>query len=475
LTRIDTTADDSPPRWRRYGLRFVWLLLFVVLVAGGRAWFLSSQNSSALKKAIDATTAADPRWRIEDIVSDWPVVADEENSALVVVAGNNLIDQSKKSIPNADESDEPPPANCLMNDTQLKRLAADLAPYQRAIAEYRKIASLPAGSFPMVGLPDVTLFLTRATPYRQPSIALRYDLSDRLNAGDDAAATIALKAALNVPRSIGDEAFAVTVVVRNATVRTAIDGIERWLGMSEPSEADLDVVQRMLDREIGEPLLVRFARAERASAFFQTNHVLATIPTPTNPWDAAQQAFGMVFTAPGFIAEQLTAILTHMNAFVAIAQLPDHQMHGPIKQWQTTANKAPVLMKLMVPAVVKVAESIQKTRARAQCALVGVAAERFRKQHGHWPTSLDELVSTKLLSVIPIDPFDGQPLHWKIVSDGRVIYPICNDKSIDAPGTDRTSRNDRTDIVFHLFDADKRRQPPKPPKAKAPAAAEPAG
>jgi hypothetical protein len=462
-----STVDDSPPRWRRYTWRFLWLLLFLAMVAGGRAWYLYSRSNSALQKAIDATAAADPRWRIEDIIADWPAIPDDKNSALVVLAGNQLIDQSKKTLPNDDEDNEPPPPNCQMNEAQLKRLAADLAPYEKAVVEYRKIASLPSGTYPMAGVPTTSSLLFRSSPIRESSMALRNDLWHRLIANDDLGAAIALKAAINVPCSLGDEAFAITVMVRGATLRIAIDCLERWLGMSQPSDAVLAEVQQMLEREAADPIMLRCARAERAFAFFTTGDIPATMPKPTNPWEAIQRTFEMTFTAPGFIAEQQTAILTHMNAFVAVTQSPQGKFHTQLLLWQTAANNSPVLMKLIVPAVMKTVEAIQKAKARTQCAIVAIAAERFRRQHGQWPTTLDELVKAKLISAVPIDPFDCQPLQWKIVPEGRVIYPIGNDKLGDSLGPVTSAKNDRMTIEFRLYDPDKRRLPPRPPKSKS--------
>jgi hypothetical protein len=71
----------------------------------------------------------------------------------------------------------------------------------------------------------------------------------------------------------------------------------------------------------------------------------------------------------------------------------------------------------------------------------------------------------RLLAKVPADPYDGKPLRYRRLKDGVVIYCIGPDGKDDG-GT--FERDDfwaaSTDVGLRLWDVDKRRQPPEPPK-----------
>ncbi len=67
---------------------------------------------------------------------------------------------------------------------------------------------------------------------------------------------------------------------------------------------------------------------------------------------------------------------------------------------------------------------------RRDATLTVIALELFHRRHDRWPTTLDELVPALLLAV-PLDRFDGQPLHY-VVREGRpVLYSLGADLDDD--------------------------------------------
>ena len=61
------------------------------------------------------------------------------------------------------------------------------------------------------------------------------------------------------------------------------------------------------------------------------------------------------------------------------------------------------------------------------CYLVAVAVERYRVLHrGDWPKTLDAL-TPELLKQVPFDAADGQPLRYRLLPDGVVIYSLYPD------------------------------------------------
>jgi hypothetical protein len=84
-------------------------------------------------------------------------------------------------------------------------------------------------------------------------------------------------------------------------------------------------------------------------------------------------------------------------------------------------------------------------------------------EEGQWPVSLAELAKGGWIAAVPLDPFDGQPLRYKRVPDGVLIYSVGLDGVDDggvinrenpiAPGTDQG---------FRLWSPIFRRQAPLP-------------
>jgi hypothetical protein len=122
----------------------------------------------------------------------------------------------------------------------------------------------------------------------------------------------------------------------------------------------------------------------------------------------------------------------------------------------------------------KIAAAERRSRALLVSAAAALAAERFRRDAGRWPESFGELVPGYLKN-IPTDPFDLQPLRYKRLSDGVVIYAVGPDGVDDGgavrPPAPSPMPNEvfpplpalmAADIGVRLWDVAHRRQPPKP-------------
>ena len=69
--------------------------------------------------------------------------------------------------------------------------------------------------------------------------------------------------------------------------------------------------------------------------------------------------------------------------------------------------------------------------------------DTFRLAQGRAPKTLDELVPT-YLDAVPIDPFDNQPLRYRLQEKGFVVYSIGDDESDDG-ATERHRDNRHPD------------------------------
>jgi hypothetical protein len=189
---------------------------------------------------------------------------------------------------------------------------------------------------------------------------------------------------------------------------------------------------------------------------------------------------GMVvlMNVPGELRREHAALLRTMNEFVEAAKLQDPQRKRRYDELDVLARQQPPLVRQFAPAMVKMAGAAQRQHAYLRCAVVMLAAERYRQEHRRWPGSVKVLIADGKLGNAPVDPYDGAPIRLRRVDDGLVIYAVGPDGVDDSGNLDRKTAGmtKGTDLGFRLWDADKRRRPPLPPKpVESPADAPPGG
>jgi hypothetical protein len=158
-----------------------------------------------------------------------------------------------------------------------------------------------------------------------------------------------------------------------------------------------------------------------------------------------------------------------MTEIVEIAKLPVEEQRPKLARYVPSIHEnreLPTYVRLMVPSMHKFAEAFWHRQAWLRCAIVAVAAERYRLANGHWPDSLPSLVP-EYLAGVPLDPFDAKPLRYLRLKDGVMIYSVGPDEKDDGGNLDRENpTKPGTDMGFQLWDVNSRRQPWRPPAKK---------
>jgi hypothetical protein len=88
-------------------------------------------------------------------------------------------------------------------------------------------------------------------------------------------------------------------------------------------------------------------------------------------------------------------------------------------------------------ALVLVIAPLERTPRTAECylghrdgVLVGLALEAYRRQHGEYPKSLDELTPL-LLPAVPADRITGEPVRYRTVDGQPLVYSVGVDRKDD--------------------------------------------
>jgi hypothetical protein len=86
--------------------------------------------------------------------------------------------------------------------------------------------------------------------------------------------------------------------------------------------------------------------------------------------------------------------------------------------------------RVSVPALHQLSHQAEVTTARRDAALVVIALELYKHEHGMYPDSLGALVP-RLLPAVPIDCFDGRGMKYRLVEDRPILYSVGVDRKDD--------------------------------------------
>lgn len=469
--------------WFRWCVFAPLALLVFVASAGFTTFHLMRAAATPRRDAVVAELdAADPNWRTTQLTDarNAALPPPDRNAAELALRAHDKLppDQTERVRRDGDEwkTDLKPPHLPPAADVAdaRKRLTAA----SEAVALARDIRHVPGGGLKMVyqepsiiGTP-----LARYQDLREVMALLQSDAYVRAydRAGDDALDSCL--AILAVARGIGDDPWLITQLIRMAGSAIAVGTVERVLGWTDTAtDAKLAEVGAAFEREANERRLVYALRGERAMFYRVCENIdsgaMGEVP------DTTLNSGNRLLSAPlrATIPEQQATGLRMYTRLIAAADAPPSPARrkrlGAIEDEYARLfgpRRGPLqfhmLVGLLLPAVYKMNETDTRTTAGLLCARVAVACERHRLNTGEYPAALADLPK-ELLAEVPADPFTGNPLLYKKLDDGAVVYSAGVDGKDDGAAVLDAGKREQADLGFRLFDPKHRRQPPLPKKS----------
>jgi hypothetical protein len=270
----------------------------------------------------------------------------------------------------------------------------------------------------------------------------------------------------------------VAALVRFAVDAMAVGRLERVLGTATPRGGLADV-QAVLSLEAESEHVWRAFRGERAGwhdLFTQFRSGQLPFSAFTDVWGKGGQPEVLRRWYAVRLPADHAAVVDLLTNLLAIRELPEHERRRAFDAVPRPALD-PMLygafVEMETAALTTLHESDLRLRAQLRCAATAVAIERFRQATGRWPGSLAD-IPKDILPAVPNDPFDGKPLRYARHPDGVLVYSIGLDEEDNGGRVldDLGLRGNGTDLVFRLYDPDKRGLPPEPrpdPDEPAPA------
>ena len=486
LSHVVTPARRLP--W--YRRRWVLLLAFspvVPLGAGAVALIvLTSSADREHRRAVAETDKLGPRWRLAEIEADRETPTDAENAAVVVRralawrAGQPVYphprrpDAEKPLRPvHASEEVDRLPIGTRPGPELFEEFAGELEPYAGTLVAARELVGMRRGRTVLkIPADPLTLMLPHIQDGRQLATLLQDEALLRAMQGDVDAAILSTRAILGVAASIGDEPFAISMLVRIAEDAVAVRAAARALGLGVAGDEALAGLDADLADEEARPLLRVALRGERGASYAILGWVADGSTAGFVPgFPATSPAMNLL----GWAAKRGPHVrawyrynqgvsLRQMNEALAIAERPgaeqpplwtawEKKLRGPGSQWESLSI-AP--SQYVTTFARNVADAHLGHLATMRVGRAMIALERHRLARGAWAAE-GELA-------MPVDPFDGKPLRRKRTPGGWTIYSVGGDRVDDGGEIERKSGEppQPKDVGVRLLDPEARRQPPPP-------------
>jgi hypothetical protein len=474
VNEIETTNER--PRislGKRIGLALA--VLLVLLLVLGLVMQPLGGPGAALRNATAELDESDPDWRLEDLERTREEVSEEENSARVVVRTFDLLPRDwGKTVEALDGKVRQPerPAPVQLNDEQGALLKAALKRVAPALAEARKLAGLPRGRHRLtIAFNPIATLLPDVQRARDSASLLQFDALLRAHEKDFDGALLSCRGILNAGRSVGDEPFAISQLVRCACVVVACNTTQRVLAQGEASEAALSELEKLLADEDRHPTLWIGLRGERAmyhdlftkleDGSITMRSIIDEFKMAGLPPDAGLRVrlFGF---SKGELRRQHLQMLLAMNRAVAMTRLGAQEQ--PAEEAAVDREiKAVVsnnfLLRIFMSGPNSILDAFRRKQALVRSLRVLLAAERYRMKNGAWPEKIEQL-KPAWLEAVPADPYDDRPIRYRRLGDGVVAYAIGKDRKDDGGQIDRPASGLPLDVGHQLWDVKARRQPP---------------
>jgi hypothetical protein len=385
-------------------------------------------------------------------LAKWPSqVPDSENAALIYT---NAIAHLHADGVSDDYRFELPPRGEALPDEMRSAVSGAVRTNRVALEIACTAVELRRSRYPVEYLEGPNAKLPHLAGLKQLVKLLSCEAVLKADAGDARGAAKAIETSLDTAQSLDNEPILISQLTAASLFTMSCQSLERVLCRSPLDDETLGKIgQHLISAEatnrfvmglIGERALdgefIRLAQDDVRRMITIANQgssdeEKAELPS-RNP--------GIGWRFLGFFERDRNFFLRGMetNILIVAAKPPASLfLTNETDKLETQARKGfYICSSLFLPGVSRIAVRDASTRASLNTAISAVAVERWRlTHHGAIPDLLKDLVPS-FLPAVPIDPFDGQPLRFKRLPTGYVIYSIGADRQDDG-GKERPPRS----------------------------------
>lgn len=415
----------------------------------------------AVDRQLSAIRAAGLPTNGDELNQWYAAVPESENAALVLTKAFELRRNYPDSRSNLVWNFKLPPRGQMLTSDQAGLLAGYVEMNKAALAKSDEALKLPRSRYPV----DCSLCSQTPLPHlawlKHLAELDQYKVELSLIRGDSHEAAEAITSILCLARTIENEPFLISQLVRMRFLKMAVASLERNLNLSY-SVADSSNLSSFFAQNAQTQCLARALIGERAmmAPYFRTSRQEnPRIYPPKKP--AGEDAVGnirgrdwMVLKLIGYYEMDFGQFLFVMGNVIPLASLPPPANLEADRHFAKAAafsrKKKRTISALVFSSYQGTAARETENLARLRLAVTALALEQFRNQNGKLPGALHEL-KPAIISEIPQDPFTGSELLYRQLSKGYIVYSVGRDLVDDGGKEEPASikaRNDTYDITF---------------------------
>lgn len=455
--------------------RVVLVLAVLFVVALGGALVYDHWGQAELNQVVAEARADGQPLTLRDIEQMRPPCPEEQNGALIIVALTAQLesiakDQQVRMLPTFSEADkklaEQPlgqPWPAAVDD----QVTAQLARFPAELAQIDRLREFGHGQFPFpykrnpaTGLswPSDAAFSTNKAI--ETAVRLKtLDVMRQAMHGQTATLADDMAVLFSFSRILKDEPMLMASLIGAAADAAAVTALEEICAHNILTAEQLSAVTELLSAADARNLLLAGSNGERALRFEWANvSGLSVSDTGRSP-PIVSRVLWSVPGARGWMLRFQSATVSTQNRFVAAAMHPENTMVEYRRIVGKRPDQAERMDRLQAAAYIsdRAFELNASSKAVVRSALVALVAERYRLDKGAFPPTSDGLVPG-YIGAIPRDPYDGQPLRYRLTEQGAVVYAI-GENMVDDGGQARPSADRRgPDTGFTLLEPGLRRR-----------------
>ncbi len=403
-----------------------------------------ARNEPLTLKALTATYAAIPDQdnAAVPLLALWETENPEYWKAFK--AGRRKLPErpTEKPIPFPKDNDRAEADSGEANSESLQPLVLHVAARSDYREALREALRRPDCRFPVRVTDGISALLPHLARLKRDAMEFRAEAWVATERGEPEVSVRAIRDCAQVGKLLDQDPFLIGQLVRIACYSMCLIEVERLLSRLPPSETQLGELRAVIE---GLSALDGYRRAmicERAmglGVFEPPMGVLWKEATSTQI-DGEGTGLSSVMIAMRLTGLQQLDRRLYMETFEHLltnAPLDSSSKLLAVEMAMTnTVNRIKkfppkILSGMLLPALQKAAQKFCHAEALREAALTAVAIERHRLAHGgKLPETLSELVPAGLPE-IPRDPFDGQPLRFRRLEQGYVVYSVGSDRTDD--------------------------------------------
>jgi hypothetical protein len=314
-----------------------------------------------------------------------------------------------------------------------------LSKYDSAIEALRQASQMPYSRFPLNydNDPPAAILLPHLAALKKCSQVLQLRAVAELQNNQSDTALADVKLGIQLTGKIRTEPFLISHLVRIAMVNLTLQPI--WEGLSRHQWSDAQLIE--LEQELSKlDFLADYEfsmRGERALEIANIEYLRRThkfdLMNDSGHSRRTVQNIGFSLMPNSWFYQNELAIARMYQQWILHSVDIEHQTISPAAIHRSEAAETNALSRLafydvfarmLFPALSPAARRFAVAQESAELARVAIALERYRLAHGEYPPSLDAL-APQFMEKVPHDVTNGQPLHYRLSSDGQfVLYSV---------------------------------------------------